>query len=97
MNPSRATDTFVICYTKPSDFWAAFSVKTRQGGTGATPRKALANAISAVDQAQKSPIPHSVPYVSNASYDLMLTLAKIAQPLTDGECIPGVVYKHERI
>jgi len=96
MNSSQATDTYVICYTKPGNVWTAFSLSTRQVGVGTNPKEALANCINAADQVVGSAIDHDDAHLSNSARDLMLTLAKIAQPLPEGECSPGVVYKYER-
>lgn len=91
-----STDTYVICYTGPGDLWIAFSIRARQAAVGANPKKALANAITAVDQTAKSGPNHSSPCASNSAYELMLKLAETAQPLPDGDCTPGVLYKYER-
>lgn len=96
MSSSEYTDTYVIHYTQPGDLWVAFSTKTRQVGIGSYPKEALANGINAADQVVKSAAQRSGPYVSSASYELMLTLAKIAHPMTEGTYTPGVVYKYER-
>jgi len=96
MTSSEPTDTFVIYYTKPRDLWAAFSIQTRQVGVGANPKEALANAIAAAHQAIEASAEHIGAHVCNATYELMLTLGRVAQPLTDGECSPGLVYKYER-
>ena len=96
MSSSEYTDTYVIYYTKPGDLWVAFSTRTRQVGIGTYPKEALANGINAADQVVKSAAKPSAPHVSNSSHELMLTLAKIARPMTEGACAPGVVYKYER-
>ncbi len=96
MSSSKHTDTYVICYTEPGDLWVAFSTMTRQVGVGTYPKEALANGINAADRVAKSATKPSDPYVSKASHELMLTLAKIACPMTEGACAPGVVYKYER-
>jgi hypothetical protein len=88
-------DTYVICYTKPANLWVAFNIRTRQVSIGSCPKEALANGINAADQVVKSATRYSDPHVSNASYELMLTLAETAQPLPKNECTPGVIYKHE--
>jgi hypothetical protein len=95
MYPSQAVDTFVICYTRPSDVWAAYSVKTGQVGIGDDPKEALGNAISATDQNIGSATDHDNAHTFNVTHELMLTLARIAQPWTEGACAPGVVYKYE--
>ena len=96
MSLSDPIDTFVICYTKPGNLWVAFSIKTRQFGVGAHPKEALANGISAADRAENPATQPCVPPISHSSHELMLTLAKLAHPITEGACAPGVVYKYER-
>jgi hypothetical protein len=96
MSSSEVTDTYIICYTRPSKVWAAYSIKTGQAGTGADPKEALANGINAADQVIGSASDHDDAHTFNSLHELMLTLARISQPLPDGECVPGVVYKYER-
>ncbi len=96
MYSSEYTDTYVIYYTQPGDLWVAFSTKTRQIGVGTCPKEALTYGINAADQVVKSVTQHSAPNMSSAWYELMLTLAKSAHPMTEEACTPGVVYKYER-
>ena len=87
MDPSQATETFVIFYAKPSNCWAAFGLNTRQLGLGANPQQALANSA-------KSSARHTNAHGRDVSYELMQILGKTAQPLPAGDCTPGVVYTH---
>ena len=96
MNSSPATDTYVICYSETANLWTAYSVKTRQVGGGTNPAEALTNAVENADRAMASDIVHSNACQTNSSHELMLTLAKIARPIRQGEYTPGVVYKYER-
>jgi hypothetical protein len=96
MTSPEPTDTYVICYTKPGNLWTAYSIRTRQVGVGTDPKEALANGVNAADQVVGSATERNDAHLSNPARDLMLTLARIAQPLTEGACAPGVVYKYER-
>ena len=96
MTSPEPTDTYVICYASPSNLWAAYSIKTRQVGLGASPREALANGMNAVDQAIEASGEYPKAHVCSSSHELMQTLAETALPLTDGECSPGVVYTYEQ-
>ena len=91
------TDTYVICCTGPRHLWIAYSLKTCQIGTGMRPKEALADAIEAADQAMESATEPRHPHRFKSATELILSLAKIAQPMTGEECTPGVVYKYERI
>lgn len=95
MEPSQPTDTLVIFYVERRDCWAAISLQTRHAGIGKNPNDALANAITTADQATEALAEHPNVHVSSSMYDLMQILGKTAQPLPDGTCVPGVVYKCE--
>jgi len=95
MTAFEYTDTYVICYTKPGDLWVAFSIRDRQLCAGSNPKEALANCINVTDQVAESTTGNSE-ICLNSSHALVLTLAKIAKPIPEGECTPGVVYKYER-
>jgi len=96
MTGSQIIDTYVICYGKPSNLWAAFSTKTHQVGMGSNPKEALANGISAADQAVESGNDQINNQGLNCSHQLLLSLARVAQSLPEGEFAQGVVYKYER-
>ena len=56
------------------------------------PLEALTNGINAADQLPESANERGDTHRSKSSHELvLLALAQTAQPLTDGECSPGVV------
>jgi len=62
-----------------------------------SPKEALVDGIEAADQAMESATEPRDTHRFKSAPELILSLAKIAQPITGEECTPGVVYKYERI
>jgi hypothetical protein len=97
MDSSQSNDTYVICFAAPSNLWVAFSTKTRQIGMAPAAREALIEGIEAADhEVAESAREREGTHGNKSSHELILALAKIAQPMTEEECKPGVVYKYER-
>ena len=97
MSETCLTDTYVICCTKRPNVWTAHSIKTNRISTGNSAQEALGNAIQLVDRIlQRIPADERAGAFSPAP-DLILELAKRAEPLTDTtDCVPGVIYKFVR-
>jgi len=92
MSSSESPDTYIIRCTNQDNRWAAFNLQTRRAGVGSNPKEALADALRLAETVSEP----NDPYAYDTAYDLMLTLAKIAQPLPEGEYTSGVVYRYDR-
>lgn len=90
------TDEYIILYSDSHECWTALSTQVGLQGRGESPEKALDEGIKAMDKFIELTREIRCSGAIKPISDMILELAKIAEPLNEKNCIPGVIYKHER-
>ena len=90
-------DTYVIHYTEHCQCWTAVSIEVGLARTGNSPPEALDHCIRAVDRLIEMTKRHGCTYPIKPVPELVLKLAKTAQPMPNNDDISGTVYSTNRI
>ena len=91
------TDKYIIVYSDSRECWTALSTQLGLHGTGKSPEKALEKGIQAVDLFIGLANEMQCSETLKPAPELILELAKIAEPLNGKDYIRGVVYKYKRL